>query len=110
MTVSHSSSEPSNSNGAAQATNSSSGTAKSIHHVTMSVSDSIESVRNQDLPWGELKKGHFDYTTAPVIALETAVRRKHYSDMTSHGLGDGGHAIRLEDILDEGQRYNLLSL
>lgn len=74
----------------------------------MSLAESIESVRNQEVPWGRLDKGDFDYSNAPVIALEVALRRKHRDGTTSFDVGDLGN--RLDDILGDAQKQGLLSL
>lgn len=75
----------------------------------MTLAESVESIRNQELPWGKLDKGVFEYTASPVIALEIAVRREHHHGTTSLGFGDNRNN-RLSDIVSDAQRYELLNL
>ena len=86
------------------------GSSTSIHHVPMTLAENIESIRNQDIPWDELDKGVFDYTTSPVVALEIAIRRKYSPGSTSIGIGDDSGSNRLDDILSDAQKYELLNL
>lgn len=102
------SSRSSTSVGPEESVGSGSGSSDSIRHVTMSLAESIESVRNQEVPWGKLDKGDFDYSAAPIIALEIAIRQGHSDGTSSLGVGDLGD--RLDDILSDGQRHDLLNL
>ena len=88
-----------------------SGSSTSIRRVPMTLAKNSGSIRNREVPWDELDKRIFECTTSPVVSLEIAIRRKYPHGSTSIGIG--GHSSggsRLNDILSDGQRCELLDL